>query len=372
MRAVVLCLALALAGAGPAPDTEPSPQPEHPTEPTAKAAAEEADQQGARWFALPVLFYLPETKLGFGATGGLHYHVGGATRASSVFGAAVYTLERQGSVDVAGDLQLQGGAALTARLRATHFPDVFYGIGPTSQKSAREPFTRRTVDGYVVGELPVLGERLRLGPRVDFRAEEIRDVTTAGQLASGTVQGTEGFTGFGVGASATYDTRDSSFWPLHGTFGQAYWSWFPSLGAQPGFTHGLLEGRRFLPLPRGAVLGLAAFTEWTGGDPPFTVLPSLGSTRFLRGYRGGRFRDRLAWSGQTELRVPVKGPLSATAFLAVGDVAPSISALRVDTIKLAGGAGLRWRLTREGANIRVDLAAGGEGVEAYLLVLEAF
>lgn len=369
MRAVLACLAIALAGAAPAPDSEPSQQ---PTEPTAKAAAEEAHQQGSRWFALPVLFYLPETRLGFGATGGLHYHVGGAARTSSVFGAVVYTLQRQGSVDVAGDVALPGGAVLTSRLRATHFPDVFYGIGPTSQQSAREPFTRRTLDGYLIAELPVLGERLRLGPRVDVRAEEIRDVTAGGQLASGTVPGTEGFTGFGVGASATYDTRDSEFWPLHGTYGQAYWSWYPSLGSQPGFTHGLLEGRRFLPLGGGKVLGLAGFTEWTGGEPPFTVLPSLGSTRFLRGYRGGRFRDRFAWSGQTELRVPVKGPLSATAFVAVGDVAHSVTALRFDTIKLAGGAGLRWRLTREGANIRVDMAAGDEGVAFYVLVLEAF
>ena len=40
--------------------------------------------------------------------------------------------------------------------------------------------------------------------------------------------------------------------------------------------------------------------------------------------------------------------------------------------KLAGGVGLRWRLTGQGANVRVDLAAGDEGVELYVLVLEAF
>jgi hypothetical protein len=70
--------------------------------------------------------------------------------------------------------------------------------------------------------------------------------------------------------------------------------------------------------------------------------------------------------------VPITGPLSATAFAAVGDVAHSVSALRLDTTKFAGGAGLRWRLTGEGANVRLDVAAGGEGVEFYLLVLEAF
>jgi hypothetical protein len=362
------CLAVLLAGAAPA---QGAPG-EAPTEPPAKAASEEAEKQGARWFALPVLFYLPETSLGFGATGGLHYHVGAAARPSSVFAAAVYTLDRQGSIDVAGDVQLQGGAAVTARFRATHFPDEFFGIGPSTPKSAEEPFTRRTLDGYVIGELPVLGERLRVGPRIDWRVEEIGGLEPGSQLASGTIQGTNGFAGFGLGASATYDTRDSQFWPLHGTYGQAFWSGFPALGSQPGFTHGLIEGRHFLPLGRGRVLGFAAFTEWTAGSPPFTVLPSLGSTRFLRGYRGGRFRDQLAWAGQAELRLPVKGPLSAATFFALGNVAHSVSSLSLQTVKLAGGAGLRWRLTREGANIRADVAVGGEGFEYYLLVLEAF
>jgi Omp85 superfamily domain len=384
MRAAVFaCLAAVLMGAAPDPDpaspdapAEPpaAPQPS-PAAPAATAAADEAKHEGRSWFALPVVFWLPETRLGFGATGGLHYDLGGAARSSSLFGAVVYTLERQGSVDVASDVQLHGGAAVTARLRATHFPDVFYGIGPDTHESARESFTRRTFDGYVVGELPALKGRLssfRAGPRLDFRFEEIPEVEPGGALASGEVQGTSGFHGLGVGLNATYDTRDHAYWPLRGTYGQAYWTWFPARSGQPAFTHGLLEGRRFLPLGAGRVLGLAAFAEWTGGDPPFTVLPSLGSTRFLRGYRGGRFRDRLAWSGQAELRLPVIGPLSATTFAAVGDVAHSLSALQIDTIKVAGGAGLRWRLTREGANVRVDVAGGAEGVEFYLLVLEAF
>jgi hypothetical protein len=390
MRAAVACLALALATTAPAAEpqpeprtqaeaepepraqTEPEPEPHGPAEPTAKAASKEAKQQGSRWFALPVIFYLPETSLGFGVTGGFHYHVGEAARPSSIFAAVVYTLDRQGSVNLASDVQLPGGAAVTARFRAQHYPDVFFGIGPSTPESAKEDFTRRTIDGYVIGELPVLGQRLRAGPRIDYRVEGISDIQPGGELASGTVQGTNGFAGFGVGASATYDTRDSSFWPLRGTYGEGFVSWYPTLGSQPGFTHGLLEGRRFLPLGGGRVLGLAAFTEWTAGNPPFTVLPSLGSTRFLRGYRGGRFRDRIAWSGQTELRLPVKGPLSAAVFLGVGDVAHTVSSLTLSTIKVAGGAGLRWRLTREGANIRADIAAGAEGVEYYLLVLEAF
>ena len=60
------------------------------------------------------------------------------------------------------------------------------------------------------------------------------------------------------------------------------------------------EVRGFLPLPRRIVLAGAAFGEETHGDPPFTLLPKLGSSRWLRGFREGRFRDRVAWAAQTD------------------------------------------------------------------------
>ncbi|WP_242346704.1 BamA/TamA family outer membrane protein [Anaeromyxobacter terrae] len=348
---------------------------ETPAEPAAKAAAESvrAPPGGVRGFALPVLFWLPETKLGLGATGGLHLHVGGAPRASSVFAALVYTLEGQGSVDVAGDLTTRGGVFVGGRVRALHFPDVYYGLGPRSSEGDREPFTRRTVEGYLVAEWPIAGTALRAGPRVDFRAEEIRDLEAGGALASGGVPGARGFRGAGAGGSLTFDTRDSAFWPSRGAYAQAWYTLYPrALGDHGGLGRGLAEARKFLPLGSGRTLGLAGIAEWSNGDVPFTMLPRLGSTRFLRGIREGRYRDRLSWAGQAELRVPVRGRLSATAFGALGEVAHSPRDLGLDTIKVAGGAGLRWRLTDEGANIRLDVAAGPAGPELYVLVLEAF
>ncbi|HSD20508.1 MAG TPA: BamA/TamA family outer membrane protein [Anaeromyxobacter sp.] len=349
--------------------------PETPAEPAAKAAAAAVQPPPKRvgGFALPVIFWLPETKLGFGATGGLHLHVDGAPRASSIFAALVYTLEGQGSVDLAGDFTTRRGMFVGGRVRALYFPDVYYGLGPHSREDDREPFTRRTLEGYVVAEWPIGKTALRAGPRLDFRAEEVSEVEPGGALASGDVPGADGFRGAGAGASLTYDTRDGPFWPSRGAFAQAWYTRYPSaLGDHGGLGRGLVEARKFVPLGAGRVLGLAGIGEWSHGDVPFTMLPRLGSTRFLRGIREGRYRDRLAVAGQAELRLPVRGRLSATAFGALGEVAPSPRDLGLDTIKAAGGAGLRWRLTDEGANIRLDLAVGPAGPELYVLVLEAF
>lgn len=356
----------------PAPVQNDERPVEAPAHGAGHAAEAEAAHHGRRWFALPVLFYLPETKLGFGATGGLHVDRPGAPRPSSFFAAAVYTLEKQGSVDVAGDVYTKGGGLLSGRVRAVYFPDVFYGIGPSSRTADRETFTRREVEGVFTLELPVVSH-LRAGPRLDLRAEDIRDRAPDGLLATRTITGWNGFSAAALGGSASWDTRDNTFWSTRGTLAQAWYVYAPDwIGRSHGFGRGVLEVRQFLPLGGGRVLGLNAYAEGAHGDPPFTLLAKLGSTRFLRGIREGRYRDRLDWAAQSELRLPVAGRLAATVFAAAGDVAPSLGAFSIDTVKLAGGAGLRWRLTEDGANIRLDVAASKAGVELYVLVLEAF
>ena len=367
-RSAPLLAALLLTGAAPsAPSTEGPP----PLEPEALPTV--ARTGGFSWFALPILFWLPETRLGYGATGGLHFHLHGAPRASSVFLVAAYTLNEQGSVDVASDVYLRSGTLLGGRVRAVHFPDAFYGLGPESSASAREPYTRRWLQAIGTAELAAFSPKLRAGPRLDLRAEEISDLRPGGLLASGAVEGTNGFTAVGLGGSVTWDTRDRPLFPRQGSFAQAWYLEYPeSLGRHGRFSVANLEGRVFLPLGAERVLGAAAFVEEAFGEVPFTLLPKLGSTRFLRGWREGRFRDRVAWAAQAELRLPLLDRVVGTAFGAFGDVAPDLGALRADTLKVAGGVGLRYRLTPEGANIRVDLAESSAGPELYVLVLDAF
>jgi hypothetical protein len=373
LRRIALFLtALVLAGAGPgvrAGDAPPGPVTETGTTP----AVEQPQPGGFSWFALPVVFWLPETRLGYGATGGLHFHLDGAPRTSSVFVVGAYTLNHQGSADIAGDVYLPSGTLISSRFRLVHFPDSFYGLGPESPASARETYTRRWAQGIMSVELPVVAQKLRAGVRLDLRAEEIGDLQPGGLLASGSVEGTDGFTAVGLGGSVTWDTRDLPLYPSRGSFVQGWYLHYPEeLGRHRTFSVANVEGRIFLPLGAERVLGAAAFVEETFGDTPFTLLPKLGSTRFLRGWREGRFRDRLAWAAQAELRVPLAGRFSAVAFGAFGDVAPDLGSLRVDTLKVAGGGGLRYRLTPEGANIRFDLALSSAGPAVYVLVLDAF
>jgi hypothetical protein len=373
-RAVSILLAIVLSGAASSgPD---GPDPESPADPVAEAAAARAERRShpgrVSWFALPVLFWLPETRLGYGATGGLHFHLKGAPRTSSLFLVGAYTVNDQGSADVAADVYLRNGTLLAGRVRAVHFPDAFYGLGPESRTDDKEPFTRRFAEGIFAAELPVVPRKLRAGLRLDLRTEEIRDLEPGRLLASGRIEGTEAFRAVGVGGSVTWDTRDRPLFPGRGSFLQAWYLQYPALGGHLEFSRANVEGRIFLPLGRGRVLGAAAFLDHAFGDTPFTLLPKLGSTRFLRGWREGRFRDRVASAAQAELRLPLWDRIHAVAFGAFGAVARDVWALSADELKVAAGGGLRYRLTPEGANIRLDLAVSDAGPELYVLVLEAF
>jgi len=393
MTLALLPLAAALLGAAaPFPDAAPAlaaetallsplaaaqpeaPPPEAPGSPTAETGvAQLAERPGRPWFAFPSIFWLPETKLGFAGAAGLHFHVSDGTEASSAFLVVGYTVQGQGSVDLSSDVSLRGGTLLSGRFRAVHYPDSFYGIGPSSPIEAREELTRRFAELTLTAEFPLLDRRLRAGPRLQGRVEEITGLKPGGLIESGALPGADGFSALGFGASVTWDSRDQVLWPTQGTFAQGWYLHFPSwIGRNGGYSRGSAEARIFLPLGRGRVLGLAAFLEEAHGATPFTLLPKLGSTRYLRGIREGRYRDRVSWAAQAELRLPLGGRMAGALFGAFGDVGPDLEALTADTLKVAGGAGLRLRLTDQGANLRLDVAGSGTGPEVYLLLLEAF
>jgi hypothetical protein len=334
--------------------------------------AKAAPPEPRSWFAFPAFYYLPETGAGLAVAGGRDFRLRGSGRTSTALVVAAYSIEGQGSVDGSVDVWLRGGSLVAVRGRGVNYPDRFYGIGARAP-SSHEDFTRRFAEGSVSFEAATLGGRLRAGPRVGARGEEIGDVVPGGRLATSGLERVTGWSGLGVGGSVTWDTRDHPLWPLHGAFAQAYYLRFlAGVGRNDGFGKGALDLRAFQSIGGGRVLAFNAVVETTDGATPFSLLSKLGNVRFLRGYREGRYRDAMVWATQVELRAPLWGPFSATLFGGAGDVFPDLEALTLQHPKLAAGAGARWRLTPGGANLRVDAALGSSGPEVYVVLLEAF
>jgi hypothetical protein len=371
LRTFLLAATLAASPLGAARPDEPPGPPAEGVKAEEPAAAPRAPA-GREWFGFPIAYYTPETHLGYGVLGGVDFRVKPGLDVSDVQAIVSGTTRQQAFLSLTSLVFPTDRVAVGGSLRLFDFPDYFWGVGSDTPSSAKEAFTSRYVEALLTGEWYVV-PRLRTGPRAWFRQESLLDLQPGGALATGGLPGSEGYAAPGVGWGVVWDTRDSRFFPHSGSDVEAWYlyAWRIDRAASP-FGRASFDARRFQTLGHGIVLGLAGHLEVAHGEVPVTLLPRLGGDQYLRGYYYGRWRDRVMYSGQAELRVPIVWRLLATAFGGVSDVAPSFSSFGAATIRPAGGVGARLRLSEQGLNVRFDVGVGQEGANVYFALGEAF
>jgi hypothetical protein len=104
--------------------------------------------------------------------------------------------------------------------------------------------------------------------------------------------------------------------------------------------------------------------EWISAEVdavPFVDLPGLGGSTILRGYRRGRFRDRISALAITEYRFPLHRQISGFLFLDGGKVAREFGDLAGNKIHLGAGIGLHVHTTSR-LLVRMQLATSEEGI----------
>jgi outer membrane protein assembly factor BamA len=111
----------------------------------------------------------------------------------------------------------------------------------------------------------------------------------------------------------------------------------------------------------------------TPGDTPFYALCKFGQNFDLRGYVGGRYRDKALLAIQTELRWSFTKRWGAVGFLGVGGVGESFSDYDADNSLPAAGVGVRFSISPENRlNVSLDWAVGKDNDYIYIYVGEAF
>jgi len=353
--------------------------------PRDSASAEEGEERGNSLIPLPVLFYQPETGLGFGVTGVYFLRSGDPAansaaesqrQASNISAVALYTVKKQIILSMRtelypnkGDYRILGEASLIK------FPTILWGIGNNTPDALEEDYTPLTLNtqaevqkrfarGWYAGVLGQLGYR------------ELRDIEDDGLLASGLVPGAEDGWVVGLGVLLTRDTRSSTVYPHRGGFHQLravlYSGYF---GSDYDFGRISLDLREYLPVLTRHVLALRALGVFSPGDPPFDLMPQLGGDILLRGYFAGRYRDRDLLAFQAEYRMPVWWRFGVVAFGAIGQVQHDLNGFRADRFHPSLGAGLRFTLSpAEELNIRADFGWGFDVNDGgfYLSFGEAF
>lgn len=178
------------------------------------------------------------------------------------------------------------------------------------------------------------------------------------------------------GLLASYDTRDSTQYPLSGILAISGLTFFPEeLGAEESYEVFEAEANVYHQLLQKHVLALRAYGRLVPSDTPYSGLSTLGQRSDLRGYTPGEHVAENLLSTQAEYRWTFAPKWGAVGFGGVAALYDgSASDLESDNVYFSGGVGLRYALHEANkVNFRVDFAWGEDDQDGvYVSVSEAF
>jgi len=204
-----LFLAALLGAVGPAQAQEPAAPDASPEE----SSADSIDFDGGSLIPLPVIFYQPETGLGFGLTAINYYRMTpGDTISppSSMTLVGIYTTKNQLILAVWSDMFLDEDRwRISSAVSYSQFPTKYWGIGNDTPDSAEEDYTpkaltlrlwpqKRIATGWYAG----LAANI-----IDRRITEVSD---DGLIDSGLAPGVKDEQALGLGGSLIRDSRDNT------------------------------------------------------------------------------------------------------------------------------------------------------------------
>jgi hypothetical protein len=314
---------------------------------------------------LPALSSAPETGIEFGGAALLSFYtdtVNRDTRVSSIFGYSTITTKGQAKLSLNANYWTPGNKFhYTGIISYYNFPFNFYGVGNNTKLSALDHVGERRYKVGFAGEKR-LGNNFYLGYvaggiKYFYRYDPDPNATINNDPA---VQDKHGGANVYIGPSFTFDTRNNNTYTTKGIIINSYFNIMHGLYGNNSYTGGFfnIEYSQFFALTRKLVLGMDIQEQsLTGSRSPFYLLPQMGSDEMMRGYYGGRYRDRNYIAGQTELRYRVDNRFGVVAFVGTGEVFHS--AFSAAQLKPNYGGGVRYFFDVEkGLAIRLDYGVG--------------
>ncbi|MCC6619723.1 MAG: BamA/TamA family outer membrane protein [Deltaproteobacteria bacterium] len=329
------------------------------------------------WSVIPILFYTPETSLGFGVAVIHSFDASSGPSPLSTLGAGVIvTAEEQLILRLQPDVRFDD-ALLQGAVRFQRYPTRFFGPDADPDDEG-EPFDElafwSTLDArYRLGRTGTPWEAVSVGARCDVHWNEVTAVEDGGRLAREAPLGVDPLVGLGCGPVVAWDTRDDVRLPSRGALIEARVMAWTALYGDPFIAAaGEVDVRGYLELGAGHVLAGHLRVRTVAGELPFQLLPRLGGSNEMRGWFEGHLRARSTFLAQLEWRLPLFWKLGAAVFASAGQAFPRWRDFGWDGMRFAGGAGLRYLLNvRQSVRVRFDVAWGSD-LAAYVDVLESF
>ncbi|PKV63101.1 BamA/TamA family outer membrane protein [Pontibacter ramchanderi] len=327
----------------------------------------------------PVLYYTPDTKLGFGASLLGYFRLRSYTdttytRLSLARLVVDYTLNKQTDQWLYWNIfTREERLMLRGELRHRIYTDRFYGLGNDSREEDRELYDYDMISAKIA-VLKNVGFRSFLGPDLHFTEYYNVELEDDSQLRSLELPGYKKGRNVGLGAIFLIDHRNSTSYPSKGFYLELSGYHFgKAFGSDFRYNNLNFEFNRYYGLGNDRVLATNTMLRLNEGDVPVQRLPTAGGDKLLRGYARNRFHDDHFVGSQVEYRFPLFWRLGMVTFAGIGDVFDKPKDVSFSTLKYSIGTGLRYAIRPDQKlNTRLDVGYGREGFNIYLMIGEAF
>ncbi len=335
-----------------------------------------ASERRSKLYALPAVFYNPETNLGFGVAGIYAFNFRGDSpdaRPSSVQTVLAYTLNNQLLVNFPFTLFLGDGDYYTyGEVGYYRYIYQFFGVGNAVTDEDEETYSVNFPRIRLTAFKQVL-PKWYVGLRYWFDDYRIVEIQEEGLLDANNITGSQGGVISGPGVATLFDTRDNVFYPSDGWYIEtllqrnARWT-----GSDFNYTSVTADVRTYFLTRWNHVIALNAYGILQSGEVPFNELALLGGSRRMRGYFEGQYREQNLLTAQVAYRAPLFWRIGIAAFAGYGGVGPQATDA-LQNLRYAVGGGLRFMLDRKRKiNVRIDAGFGKNTTGYYLTIGEAF
>lgn len=313
---------------------------------------------------LPVLSSAPETGIEAGGAGLLSFYTDTADKSTKISEMFVY-----GTITTKGQNRLSLKLSYWAPQNTIHyrtsvgfinFPFNFYGLGNNTHLADVDHVGEKRYK-FTFGAEKSVGGNIYAGFVLGGYNFAYSDNNPTGIFNSDPyIQNKSGGSSLYIGPSLNYDSRNNNTYTTKGIVITSNFNLTKGVLGNNSYTGGFfnIEYSQFFALNKKLVFGLDLQEQsLTGNRSPFYFLPQLGNDEIMRGYYGGRYRDRNLLVGQAELRYRFIPSLAIVGFVGTGEVFNT--AFSMAQLKPNYGGGIRYFFdVVKGLSVRMDYGVG--------------
>lgn len=390
LKAGVLALASVAGAAYGAPAADP-PSSSEPSTPTAAApagwldrllaklgAADKVDvSHGMDWGVMPGPFYNPEMGFGIGAAAVGLYRTKDAletTQLSTLTLHGFFTVTGATGIGVENTTFFgDDGHRFVFAGALVNMPTQYWGVGydRASDDANREKYTKRSIfiqPKFLWRVVPQTYVGIGLDAHYDSAVN--RDKGDASAFL--TDPGGPYVRSVGISANLSYDTRDFLPNPYRGqAFIMTGTVYRQAFGSSTAFESLEWTYDHYTRFRERDVLALDVYGKFSWGDVPWSMMPTFGDGKRMRGYFLGQYRDRNMLTVQLEYRAHLVGRHGMVVWAGTGAIASQPGDLTSAHWLPNAGVGYRFEF-KPRVNVRLDVGFGKGTRGAYFQINEAF